>query len=105
MPTINIFYDLMAFILVLGLILLCGQLAKKYNWAQMGIKLASRSNKRLRILEIQPIDTRHRLVLAQRDNVEYVLAVSAERITLLDKLPATISPALSSADSSEAHPS
>ena len=103
MPTTDYIRYVTALLLVLGLIVLLGQIAKKYNWAQMGIKLASRSNKRLRITEIQPIDTRNRLIIAQRDDVEYVLAVSADRMTLLDKIPVPLAPI--SSDDSQGHPS
>lgn len=73
---------------VLGLIFILGQLAKRYNWSQVGIKLSQmKSDKRLRIVEVQAIDTRHRILIARRDNTEYVLAVSPETITLLDTVP------------------
>lgn len=77
---------------VLGLILILGQLAKTYNWAQLGIKLSHmKADKRLRIVEVQAIDTRHRLLIARRDDVEYVLVVSPEQVTLLDTVPAHLS--------------
>ena len=85
-----------ALALVIALILLLGQLAKKYNWAALGIKLSHlKTDKRLRIVEMQAIDTRHRLVIARRDAVEYILAVSPDQITLLDTVPVEPSPSSS----------
>ncbi len=102
MPTTDYVRYIMALLVVLGLIFLLGQLAQKYNWASLGIKLASRNNKRFRVIEMQAIDNRHKLLLARRDNIEYVLAVSPDRVILLDTLQTTSPPPVN--DPSEAHP-
>jgi flagellar protein FliO/FliZ len=75
---------ILAFAVVLGLIWLLGVVSKKLNLSQLGIKLASSNNKRLHVVSIQPLDTRNRLILIRRDNVEHLLAVTPDSITVVE---------------------
>lgn len=85
MDNIDYIKFLLAFAVVLGLIWLLGSVSRKFNLSQLGIKLASSGQKRLQIISIQALDTRHRLVLIRRDDVEHLLAVSPDRVTLIEQ--------------------
>jgi flagellar biogenesis protein FliO len=95
---INYIKFLMAFAVVLGLIWLLGVVSRKLNLTQLGIKLASSGQKRLQVVSIQALDTRNRLVLIRRDNVEHLLAVTPERITVIEQ---NITPPASAASSED----
>lgn len=93
MQSVDYVRYLLALVIVLGAILLLGKLARYYDWTRLGVKLTARQARRLRVTDMQAIDTRHRLVIARCDATEYLLAVGPENVTLLDKIPATDDPA------------
>lgn len=89
MQSVDYVRYMLALAVVLGAILLLGKLARHYDWTRLGVKLTARQAKRLRVTDMQAIDTRHRLVIARCDATEYLLAVGPDHITLLDKNPVT----------------
>ena len=62
--------------LIMGLAILLRRLGNSSLMGGTGLK---RSDKRLRILEVQPIDPRRRLVLIAQDDVEHLIMVGPER--------------------------
>ena len=62
--------------LIMGLAVLLRRLGNSSLMGGMGVK---RSDKRLRVLEVQPIDPRRRLVLVAQDDVEHLLMIGPER--------------------------
>ena len=62
--------------LIMGLAVLLRRLG---NSSLMGGMAVKRSDKRLRVLEIQQIDPRRRLVLVAQDDVEHLLLIGPER--------------------------
>jgi flagellar biogenesis protein FliO len=108
MPTSDYLRSILSLLTVLGLMVgflfALKYLSQKYDLSQWGAKLTTRTQKRLRIIETQVLDTRHRLLIAQRDDVEYVLAISPDRVTVLDKYT-SVSTLVSPLDESPGHPS
>ena len=49
-----------------------------------GATLLAKNKQRLTIIESKALDTRHRLIIAKKDNKEYLLALGPGVITLLD---------------------
>lgn len=67
-----------ALLFTLGLIGLIAWLFKRFGPAMPGMAVAkplNRTEKRLSIIEIQPIDLRHKLYLIRRDGVEHLLLI------------------------------
>jgi flagellar protein FliO/FliZ len=98
MNNIDYIKFILAFTVVLGLIWLLGLVSKKLNLSQLGIKMSSSGPKRLQIISMQALDTRHRLVLVRRDNTEHLLAVSPDRVTVIEQ---HIAPPVSTISSEE----
>ncbi len=65
---------LAALVFVLALIGALAYFARRHGWGGMVAPMRGR-DRRLSLIESLPIDPRHRLILARRDNVEYVLLV------------------------------
>lgn len=71
-----------AFALVVGLIGLMGMAMRKYG--NPGMRARRRSEARLHVVETLPIDTRSRLLLIRRDNVEHLLVKSGDRFEVVE---------------------
>jgi len=67
---------LVGFVFVIALMLFCGWLLKKFSG--IGGGLLQKSDKRLRVVEVLPIDHKHRLVMVRRDNREHLLLIGPE---------------------------
>lgn len=71
-----------SFVFVLGLIGLLALLAKRYGVGAIRVKNPAEA--RLEIVEVLPIDARHRLVIIRRDEVEHLLVKGPERIQVIE---------------------
>lgn len=72
-----------AFVFVMGLMLLLGHLARRFDlarWASASITGGAREGRerRLRIVEQLPVDGRRRLVLIRRDDVEHLVMLGQQ---------------------------
>jgi len=73
-----------AFVFVIALMLLLGAAARRFS-AQGGNYMARvKKTRRLNIVEQRIIDSKHRLVLVQRDDVEHLLLIGAEHDFLVE---------------------
>lgn len=86
LPDMDIFYYmkfLSAFVFVIALMLILGAVARRFS-AQGGGFVTQAKTRRLNIVEQRIIDSKHRLVLVQRDDVEHLLLVGAENDLLVE---------------------
>lgn len=73
----------LALILVLCLIGIVSILFKKLNEKRFdGFKV---SKKRMKLKEVLPLDARNRLLIIEKDEDEYFISVSNEKIEVIDK--------------------
>lgn len=73
----------LALVLVLCLIGIVSILAKKLNEKKFaGFKV---SDKRMKLKEVLPIDTKNRFLIIEKDDAEYFISVSNEKIEVIDK--------------------
>jgi len=72
-----------SFIFVIALIGLCGMLLKKYVGSEKFLSLRN-STGRLKIIEIRHIDSKRKLVLVKRDEVEHLLFINDTNQTVLE---------------------
>ncbi|MEO0392631.1 MAG: flagellar biosynthetic protein FliO [Pseudomonadota bacterium] len=69
-----------ALIFVIAMIMGLAVLLRRFgNSRMMGGTGLKRADKRLRIVEVQPIDPRRRLVLIEQDDVEHLVMIGPER--------------------------
>lgn len=73
-----------ALVFVLGLIGLGGWAMRRLGWAAAG-SAGGRRGRRLQVLEVLPLDTRRRLVLIRRDQVEHLLLLGATGDVVVEK--------------------
>jgi flagellar protein FliO/FliZ len=71
-----------AFALVVGLIGLMSLAMRKFGNPAMRVR--SRDEARLKIVETLPIDARSRLLLIRRDNMEHLLVKSGDRFEVVE---------------------
>lgn len=71
-----------AFAFVIGLIGLMGLAMRK--WGNPGMRVRKRDEARLSIIETLPIDSRSRLLLVRRDNMEHLLVKSGDRFEVIE---------------------
>jgi flagellar protein FliO/FliZ len=74
---------ILALILVLGLIGLCSFLFKKVTQGQFLQKSAK--SKRLKVEEVLYIDTKRKLVLIKRDDVEHLVLLGVNSETVIER--------------------
>ncbi|MDX1975859.1 MAG: flagellar biosynthetic protein FliO [Rickettsiales bacterium] len=79
MDEVDIIRFTLAFVLVICLIALLGVILRICKKSQM-----SRPGKRLHIVEVQSIDSRRKLVLIRRDQVEHVMLLADGREMLIE---------------------
>jgi len=74
--------------LVLGLLGALTWALKKYG-AKLGLPMVIKQGKsRLQMLEVTPLDARHRLVLVRRDDVEHLLLLGGTQPVVVEtKIP------------------
>jgi flagellar protein FliO/FliZ len=68
-------------LLVLGLIVMCSILVRRFGIAG---RMVTRGNRRLGIVEVTALDARRRLVLIRRDDVEHLLLLGPTQDTLIE---------------------
>jgi flagellar protein FliO/FliZ len=79
---------ILALIIVLGMIFALTWVLKRFGIGQGQMGALGRK-KRLRTIESATLDTRHRLVLVRRDNVEHLVVLSPTSATVIESgLPA-----------------
>ena len=70
--------------LVLGLLAALTWAIKKYG-ARLGLPIAMKRGKsRVQLLDVTPLDARHRLVLVRRDNVEHLLVLGGTQPVVVE---------------------
>ena len=70
--------------LVLGLLAALTWAVKKYG-ARLGLPMAMRQGKsRLQLIDVTPLDARHRMVLVRRDNVEHLLLLGGTQPVVVE---------------------
>lgn len=72
----------LALAFVLALMGIFAQIAKRAGWNKMG--MLNTAGKRLSVLEMRPLDPRHKLVLVKCDNREHLLLLGPEGQTVVD---------------------
>lgn len=77
MPFDSLIWAIVALGLVVALIIFLSWLVKRAGWATG--RVLGRSGRRLRIVEVTPIDVKRKLLLVRRDNVEHLILLGLER--------------------------
>ena len=76
---------LFALIFVLALMGGLAYLMKRLGWGQGGISpLGSKNKKRLKIVEILPLDARRKAVIIQRDDIQHLVLLSGSGETVVE---------------------
>lgn len=79
-------WDYLRFVLALAFVLslmgIFAQLAKRANWGKMAA--LNKGGKRLTVIEMRAIDTRHKLALVRCDEREYLLVLGPDGQSVLD---------------------
>ncbi len=75
--------SLIALVFVIALIFLVTFLLRKYGSERIVVK-GKQKGKRLKVVEMLPIDNRRRLVLIQRDEVQHLLVISPDGETVIE---------------------
>lgn len=78
----EIFRFVAALAFILGLIGVCALLARRFGLAP-GTSLAG-SQRRLGIVEVKPVDAKHRLILIRRDGKEHLVMIGGDTPLLLE---------------------
>lgn len=77
------FRFLLALLFVLGLIGVMVFVGRRFNLTP---KITSnKANRRLRIVEILPVDAKRRMILVRRDNVEHLVMLSASNDLVIER--------------------
>jgi flagellar protein FliO/FliZ len=76
------FRFLLALVFVLGLIGLLAYVARRFNLAPR--VTPAKADRRVRIVEILPIDAKRRLVLVSRDGVEHLILLGANNDMMVE---------------------
>ena len=71
---------LAGFVFVIGLMLFLSWIMKKAG----GVSGVLKSDRRLQLVEMLPLDHRHRLVLVRRDNREHLIVMGPESQTVVE---------------------
>ncbi len=72
-----------ALALVIGLIMGCAYLLRRFSLPQQWLKVAP-SGGRLSVVEVRYLDARRRLVLVRRDDTEHLLLLSETQATVVE---------------------
>lgn len=83
MDSTQVLKVIMAFALVLSLMWLLSFLIKKFGDSKF--MTVNRADRRLKLIEHLPIDTKNRLVLVRRDDKEHLLLVSHEHALVVEQ--------------------
>jgi len=86
---------LAALIFIVGLIGLCAFAAKRFN-LMPGMTGFASGTKRLALIEVKALDTKHRLLLIRRDDREHLVLIGGDQPVVVESgIEAPIAPALS----------
>lgn len=72
-----------ALVFIIGLIGLCAFVARRMGFAAGGIATTG-SQRRLSIVEVKPVDAKHRLLLIRRDGKEHLILLGGEQSLLIE---------------------
>ncbi|MDO8839712.1 MAG: flagellar biosynthetic protein FliO [Parvibaculum sp.] len=72
-----------ALVFIIGLIGLCAFVARRLGFAAGGIATTG-SQRRLAIVEVKPVDAKHRLLLIRRDGKEHLILLGGEHSLLIE---------------------
>lgn len=78
----EIFRFVAALAFILGLIGLCAVLARRFGLAPGASSMGAQ--KRLSIVEVRPVDARHRLLLIRRDGKEHLVLIGGDHPLLIE---------------------
>jgi flagellar protein FliO/FliZ len=78
----EIFRFVAALAFILGLIGICAVLARRFGLAPGATSISAQ--KRLGIVEVRPIDARHRLLLIRRDGKEHLVMIGGDHPLLIE---------------------
>ncbi len=79
----EIFRFVAALAFIIGLIGLCAMAAKRLGFAPGGAA-SNGSQRRLGIVEVKPVDAKHRLILIRRDGKEHLVLMGGEHALLIE---------------------
>ena len=89
----EIFRFVAALAFILGLIGICAVLARRFGLAPGATSISAQ--KRLGIVEVRPIDARHRLLLIRRDGKEHLVMIGGDHPLLIESgIDAPVAPAV-----------
>jgi flagellar protein FliO/FliZ len=77
------FRFLLALLFVLGLIGVMVFVGRRFNLTPK--VTSAKGNRRLRIVEILPVDAKRRMILVRRDNVEHLVMLSAANDLVIER--------------------
>lgn len=83
MDSVNYLKFIAAFALVMGLMLLLAHFAKRFNLASM-VTINRGVERRLKVVELLPVDARRKLAIVRRDNVEHLLLLGINSETVVE---------------------
>ncbi len=72
-----------ALVFIIGLIGLCAFVARRLGFAAGGVAITG-SQRRLAIVEVKPVDAKHRLLLIRRDGKEHLILLGGEHSLLIE---------------------
>ncbi len=83
---------ILSLVFVLGLLLALSWALKRFNLVAGGVPLANRNKaRRMKIIEILPLDARRRLVLVRRDDMEHLVLLGGTQEIVVESRPASAS--------------
>ena len=91
MDNVNYLKFIAAFALVMGLMLLLAHVAKRFNLVSL-LTIKRGTQRRLTLVEFLPVDSRRKLVIIKRDNVEHLILLGPNSETVVEaNIPALAS--------------
>jgi flagellar protein FliO/FliZ len=86
MDTVDFPRFMLAFVFVVGLIGLLAMFLKRYGSTAKTFLNAKEGTNRIEVLEVKYIDSKRRLVLVRRDEVEHLLLLADGRETVIESV-------------------
>ena len=83
MPNSDYLTAVVALAFVVGLIALLGWAVRRFGLIP-GASAVTRGGKRIKIVEVTPIDVRRKLVLIRRDQAEHLILLGAQRDLVIE---------------------
>lgn len=82
MDPVQLLRFVVAFVFVMSLMWLLSLLMKRIGYGKL--MMMQKEDRRLKTVEYLPLDSKNRLILVQRDNVEHLLLVGAEQTQVVE---------------------